>query len=197
VKQGRVFWVSFEYREDSFDALLVYDLDLGVGPPLEAVDCRPQPIFSIRHHPFGDCLQGLLSLDLSNNEGLLLLVNIEVFLEVWAQIEWVLSPSGKLLRQICEALHKLPRAFCRVLDINSLVDLCPLKEEALIHELSILAEVQVLHLFLPEGVGEAGYLLYLSLIHDLYEFELMISFIKALSKRHLILQSFQLLWLEE
>lgn len=118
------------------------------------------------------------------------MVNVEVFLEVWAQIEWVLSPSGKLLRQIRETLHKLPRALRRVLDINSLVDLGPLKEEALIHEVSILTEVQVLHLTLPVGVGEAGHLLYISLIHDLNEFELMISFIKALSKRHLILHSF-------
>jgi hypothetical protein len=190
MKQGRVFWISFEYREDSLDSLLVYDLDFGIGPPLEAVDCRSQFIFSIRHHPLRDCQLDLLSLDLSNNEGLLLLVNIEIFLEVWAQIEWVLSPSGKLFRKIRETLHKLPRALRRILDINSLVDLGPLKEEALLHELSILAEVQVLHLTLPVGVGEAGHLLYLSLIHDFYEFELMISFIKALSKRHLILHSF-------
>ena len=61
MKQGRVFWVSYENREDSLDALLVYDLDLEVGPPLEAVDCRSQTIFSIRHHPLRDCLQGLLS----------------------------------------------------------------------------------------------------------------------------------------
>jgi hypothetical protein len=61
VKQGRVFWVSYENREDSLNALLVYDLDLEVGPPLEAVDCRSQTIFSIRHNPLRDCLQDLLS----------------------------------------------------------------------------------------------------------------------------------------